>query len=486
MSRRLTLTLAAALATCLLHTGLPRADAVLERAAASVVKVEAGTAAASGFVWRDSATVVTALHVVDGQTSVNVHYVDRNGRIVASSPARVERVLAPSDLVLLTLDQPQRREPLPMNTAPPRVKEQLDAVGFPLNIAGISNTEVKVRFGGNELRSILPPKVLAGFGPYPSITEEILNLEGNLVPGLSGAPILDSSGRVVGVVDGGLESGAIGISWGIPARYLEALAVSTVRELPGAPGIAELFSADLRASVGATRNFQGGRFVKLRTRSFEELASTADDQLGLFQLAQAFSIQSFDPMQFRYDIYQDVSTGATVVLPENATLSEDGFFVTASVGDPRMSVKFHAANVADTYAAQNLSLEFENRLTNPEQSAWVQVMLDPQWSYLQPLNRFGVVVNRKAIYRNIASAYGLQTDKYFFETLATNGETLLAVAAVNNDNGPAMVQLEAACGQGYADPRCRQVFQSRRTWAQMVLGVQFTSFPQLQIDPVFQ
>jgi S1-C subfamily serine protease len=486
MSRRLTPIVLAVLAAFLLRTEPSHADAVLERAAASVVKVEAGSAAASGFVWRDSRSVVTALHVVDGQGPISVHYVDRNGRIVASSMARVERVLATSDLVLLALDEPQRREPLPVNASPPRVKEQLDAVGFPLNIAGISNTEVKVRFGGNELRSILPPKVLAGFGAYPSTTEEILNLEGNLVPGLSGAPILDSSGRVVGVVDGGLESGAIGISWGIPARFLETLAASTVRELPGARGIAELFSADLRANVGATRNLQGGRFVKLRTRSFEELASTADDQLGLFQLAQAFSMQNFDPMQFRYDIYQDMTTGATVVLPENATLSEDGFFVTASVGDPRMSVKFHVAPVADTYAAQNLSLEFENRLTNPEQSAWVQVMLDPEWSYLQPINRFGVLVNRKAIYRNLASAYGLMTDKYFFETLATNGQTLLAVAAVNDDNGPAMAQLEAACGQGYLDPRCSQVFQSRRTWAQMVLGVQFTSFPQLQIDPAYQ
>jgi len=75
---------------------------------------------------------------------------------------------------------------------------------------------------------------------------------------------------------------------------------------------------------------------------------------------------------------------------------------------------------------------------------------------------------------------------FFFETLATNGETLLAVAAVNDDNGPEITQLEMACGQGYMDPRCPQVFQSRRNWAQMVLGVQFTSFPQLQIDPAYQ
>jgi hypothetical protein len=115
----------------------------------------------------------------------------------------------------------------------------------------------------------------------------------------------------------------------------------------------------------------------------------------------------------------------------------------------------------------------------------VQVGLDPQWTYLQPINRFGVLVNRKAIYRAIATGYGLQSDKYFFETLATNGQALLAVAAINDDNSPGMLELEAYCVQGYADVRCSQVLESRRHWAQFVLGVQFASFPQLQIDPAY-
>ena len=165
MSRTLNATL---LIAFLFAGGEAAAATVLERVAAAVVKVEAGSAAASGFIWRDAGHVVTALHVVDGQGPISVHYVDRNGRIEASSGASVARVLASSDLVLLRLDAPQQRDPLPVNPVAPRVKEQLDAVGFPLNIAGVSNTEVKVRFGGKQLRSILPPKVLEKFGSYPS------------------------------------------------------------------------------------------------------------------------------------------------------------------------------------------------------------------------------------------------------------------------------------------------------------------------------
>ena len=482
MRRRLTVTLLLLL-LFRLPAGVADTADVLHRVSGSVVKIEAGSAAASGFVWTEPALVVTALHAVDGQNAITVHYVNRNGQITASSPARVERVLSSSDLVLLRLSNPQQRSPLPVSATPPRVKQQLDAVGFPLNIAGISNTEVKVRFGGNQLRSILPPKVLNKFGAYPSITEEILNLEGNLVPGLSGAPILDGNGQVVGIVDGGLESGAIGISWGIPARYLQALAASNVRVMPGAAGITELFSADLQAEVGQSQQLGDGSFVKLRSRSFEQLAETADDQLGLMQLAQIFSMQSFDPLSFRYDIYQDSVSGATIAVPEGATLSDDGYFITASVGDARMHVKFLVEDVDGEMDAQQRSLLFEQQLTNPEQSQMVQVLPDPQWSYFQPMYNFGVLVNRKGIYRNLFTAYGMQTDKYYFETLASNGDTLLAVAAVNEDNTPQMLQMEAACGQGYAYPQCPAIFASRRRWAQMVLGVQFAAFPQLQIDP---
>jgi len=51
------------------------------------------------------------------------------------------------------------------------------------------------------------------------------------------------------------------------------------------------------------------------------------------------------------------------------------------------------------------------------------------------------------------------------------------VAAVNLDHSPAMLELEAACSQGYSYPQCPQVFADRRVWAQMVLGVQMASFP---------
>ena len=452
-------------------------EKVLKQVSQSLVKIETDRSSASGFIWKDSSHAVTSLHVVDGQNRITTNYVNANGNIVASSQAVVERVLKESDLVLLRLQNPQNRTPLSINSSPPKVKQSLDALGFPLNIAGYSSTEVKIRFGGNQLRSILPPKVLKKIRDYPSVTAQILNLEGNLVPGLSGAPIVDSNGKVVGIVNGGLENGAIGICWGIPASHLLRLAQSTITQLPGTAGIPELFSADLKADVGQTQVLGNIRLTKLRSRTFQQLAATADDQLSLNQLATLFSM--FNPYSFRYDIYQDTESGATIVVPEGAEISSYGNFTIASMNDPRMEIKFRIIRVQNQFDAQNKSVIYEQQLTELDNNS--QVLPDPAWSYLLPLTRFGVTINRKGIYRNVFNGFMWQTDKYYFETLATNGNTLLAVAAVNNDNTPQTLQMEMFCGQGYDDSQCPQIIRSRQIWAQMVLGVQLASFPQVQM-----
>jgi S1-C subfamily serine protease len=474
-------TLSAASAGVLLCLHAPAGGEMTEvfrRASESVVKIEADDSAASGFLWGDGAHVVTSLHVVDGKRRVTVHYVGADGRIVASTAAAVERLLKESDLVLLRLQTPQSRKPLAINTAAPAVKQTLDALGFPLNIAGCSSTEVKVRFGGNQLRTILPPKVVRQITDYPSTSIEILNLEGNLVPGLSGAPIIDRDGRVVGVVDGGLEDGAIGISWGIPASHLQRLAQSNVTQLPGAPRVAELFAADLQAEVEPTKTLGGVGLTKLRSRTYQQLAATADDKLGLAQLTLLF--QGFDPNSFRYDVYQDLASGATVVVPEKARVSAQGSFIVVSAGDSRMLMKIQIQGLASSAEAQGYALAFEQQLV--ELGGGVVVAPDPAWSYLVPIIRSGVTINRKAIYRGVFLGGQLQPDRYYFETLATNGRSLLAVAAVNNDSSLPTMNLEAACSRGFADERCAELFRARRVWAQMVLGVQFSSFPSFNFD----
>ncbi|MEO6973489.1 MAG: serine protease [Rhodoferax sp.] len=447
---------------------------VLSQALDSVVKVEADRVVATGFLWPDTQHVVTALHVIDNSSRIVVNFVDSQARIVDTQQATVERVLQGADLVLLRLQRAQSRKPLELARQGPSVDQVMSALGFPLNIAGQSSTNVRLRFGGKNLRSMLPPKVLAQIKEYPDPNLEILNLEGNLVPGLSGAPLLDTQGRVCGIGDGGLEEGAVGICWGIPAAQLENLLTSKVQRTPNANKLSQLFSADLQASVGQAVGSRTNGLTKLRTRSYSQLSASVDDGLGLAQLTQFFAM--FNPAKFNYDIYQNDATGASVALPAGVSVTTDQTFLVARPDEPALSIKMRVSPVANEVQAQANAVRFERDLAGLDRPDTV-IQNDSAWSNLRPVQRGSLLVWRRAALISLSAGGFPQPRAYLFEALATNGRGFLGVAAINEDMVQSTQALEQNCIMGGTDPRCPQVYARRRKWAQMVLGVQFSSFP---------
>jgi len=294
------------------------------------------------------------------------------------------------------------------------------------------------------------------------------------VPGLSGAPLLDTQGRACGIADGGLEEGAIGICWGIPAGQLQRLVASNVKQTPKASRLDQLFGADLQASVGQLIGNRIQGLTKLRTRSFSQLTETADDALGLAQLTQFFA--NFNPAEFSYDIYQNEATGASVALPAGASIHSEASFLVARPAQPGLLIQMRIAPIGNANEAQAAAVNFERDLSGMDLPGRV-VQQDVAWSNLWPIQRGALVVRRKAAIVGTSVGGSPQPQAYFFEAVATNGRGFLGVAAVNEDVTPAMLALEQSCGIGGSDPRCARAFARRRVWAQMVLGVQFSSFP---------
>ncbi len=178
---------------------------------------------ATGFIWPEANFVVTAFHVVAGADTI---LVEQRGDTIRVRNAQVVGVLLEQDLALLELDDPFPSEPLNVHADSVLTDDMLWVVGYPLNLLFPRSRRLhQSAIAATELQANLNPdsrQQIRELG-YPALDIEVLPLEGNLLPGDSGAPIINADGEVVGIGSGGLELGTVGLGWAIPARYLATL-----------------------------------------------------------------------------------------------------------------------------------------------------------------------------------------------------------------------------------------------------------------------
>lgn len=445
---------------------------------ASVVKVFArecstgNDASATGFVWGNGDQVVTAMHSVLGCNRIDVYY-EVPG---ASRRGTVVKVLKRADLALLkVIDSPEPTVLAAASTSPGEA-EEVRAIGYYLDIPTSQQVYLRLGFLGKQLKDIIPAQVkrdLQALG-HPDVDLDIINLQGNLLPGMSGGPILNAAGRLVAVVNGGLKNGTVSASWGIPIRFLEDLARS--EETPTRVSrrrIDQLFATTSEEEAGEAIRCGDLSFQPLGTRSFAEIASSTDDPRGLHQL---LSVLGLSAPSFEAAIYQELESGATFAVPGGLPVESQATHCTVSAGAglPRLDIQgFRLA--ADPTRSQRWMAEVQEATTAfedqvlPDAPYW---QMDPQWSYWQPQFRYdGFVVRRKAaaLYRH-QNPWNLPT-QYAFETLIARGPAGLGVAARQPQN----VQFQL-CILGYETVGCPSRSEME-TWAQFILLTHLATFP---------
>jgi S1-C subfamily serine protease len=178
--------------------------ALYEARSASVVRIFAADGLGAGFVCSEAGLVVTNAHVVGASETVQVEFADESrfeGLVLARD--------AEKDLALIRLDVPERSW-TPLQSRSGRfvpIGSSIYVIGHPVGL------------GWTVTQGIVSGRRRAGeIAPI-----ELLQTDAAISPGNSGGPVLDSNGRLVGVVRSKLVApGVESIGFVIPASEVEA------------------------------------------------------------------------------------------------------------------------------------------------------------------------------------------------------------------------------------------------------------------------
>jgi S1-C subfamily serine protease len=173
-------------------------------------RTQENVATGSGFVLDDKGDILTNAHVVASSLDVRVSFSDH--RTVA---ARVVGKDADTDLAVLSVNPKEvSLHPLTLgDSGSVRVGDPTVAIGNPFGLERTLTTGVV---------SALQRKITA---PSGFAIEDVIQTDAAINPGNSGGPLLDATGRVIGVnsqiATGGDGSGSVGIGFAVPASTVK-------------------------------------------------------------------------------------------------------------------------------------------------------------------------------------------------------------------------------------------------------------------------
>ncbi len=138
----------------------------------------------SGFVWDEEGHIVTNYHVVQGADRAQITLADRS-----TWDAELVGIAPEKDLAVLKIDAgPELLTPIPVGTSENlRVGQAVYAIGNPFGLDQTLTTGI-VSALGREIKSVAGIPI-----------RDVIQTDAAINPGNSGGPLLNSSGRLIGV-----------------------------------------------------------------------------------------------------------------------------------------------------------------------------------------------------------------------------------------------------------------------------------------------
>lgn len=443
--------------------------------------------AGSGFTFETPATIVTAHHVVGGCATIDVTYEGVDAGAPRSRRAAIRNVLATGDLALLSVDGAPAVPVLKLAAPPPDRGKMYAGFGYQNGQPTAGDVPVAFSTGSEYLRDILPSEArreLQQTGSAIDLDRRVLRFNVALQPGMSGGPIIDLRGEVIGIVAGGLKAGAAPASWGWPSELVRALLTSNEapqQQVRLARAYYSLSEMDVEAAaLRDRREVRCGSltFTYRGTRTFADVAAGADDQPRLQYIMSISTRPRSEIDALKFDVWVHAPSGATAVTPSGYQLEAgDGACIVRSNRGPFKQAIWGAKATNPMEIAQ-VSSQFEITVMAALAPYAYGFMPDPSLTTMGPQFRDnGMVFNRKGftqpktLWVPGAPAPHLA---HTFETLIAKSGSFLGVGTLNDDMpANAMWCLQ----QGDGAPGCENTTAHIREWTHFILATQLSTYP---------
>ena len=451
----------------------------------------------SGFVLEPGGRIVTAHHVVGGCGRVQVTYEGVKPPATSKRIGRVARVLAAGDLSLVEVADAPPVPALRLAAQPPARNASFAGFGYPLGVPTAGDQPVTFSVGASRLSDVLPPALAEELtrGTRIDLQRPVLRFNVALQPGMSGGPIVDAAGEVIGVVAGGLKAGAAPASWGWPGDGVRQLLASTestnqpVRLISAHYSLQDFKAFSAEPPSGRRLRCGELEFVEAGTRTLDELLPGTDD---VPRVRYILGLLNQDPAiigreRFRLWVHRD--SGATAVVPAEATLNAEGPACVARSGDGVFEQVVWGALAAGPVGVMVQPQRFEQQIVNPRVGLYASFQPDPhlttgainpatgQYQVVSQTRPSGLVFERKAVFmQQMPAGPGLPPRvTHAFQTRVALNDSFLGVAIFNRDR-PVLIE---TCMSAPSTAMCAAPMAHLKTWLRYLLATQLSTYPSI-------
>ena len=191
-------------------------NTAIERSPFSLRAMEVPKGSGSGYVWDENGYIVTNFHVIQGASRVQITLSDHsswNARLVGVAPDK--------DLAVLKIDvPPEKLQPLSFGDSKMLdVGQKVLAIGNPFGLDTTLTVGV-ISALGREIDAITKRKIRG-----------VIQTDAAINPGNSGGPLLDSSGRLIGVNTAiySPNGSSVGIGFAIPVNTVKKIVPQLIK-----------------------------------------------------------------------------------------------------------------------------------------------------------------------------------------------------------------------------------------------------------------